>query len=342
MNTLATFDNDATEKIRQALTAKHAQLAQHHLPTSHRSSTARNYDSGIVALGQFMTAQAAALPTRSILELWRDAMLNEGKAVSTVNARLSASRKLLRGVADDSTDLTAKMVLRDWSNVSDAKAIAVSAADKMEADFGRRLTLNSLQGMINSIPTDNLKGLRDRALIAVMAGCGLRVGEAVKLTMRELFGTVNEKGQRGVLVKNGKHNKRRVVVMGAESSWVINAVEAYTGALGLSVLEHPDAPIFRGIKRVQAGGYVSTAKRLSERGAQRAVETYVAEYEGNMVSVNAHDLRRSYAKISKMSGMGWDALRDNMGHSSITITEKYVGRDIDWSQRVPNWTVKIL
>ncbi|MBA3871013.1 MAG: hypothetical protein H0X30_17865 [Anaerolineae bacterium] len=58
-------------------------------------------------------------------------------------------------------------------------------------------------------------------------------------------------------------------------------------------------------------------------------------------NVACHDLRRTYAKISKQRGMSWEALLANMGHSSVTITEAYVGKDVDWSERVPNWKIEI-
>ena len=60
-----------------------------------------------------------------------------------------------------------------------------------------------------------------------------------------------------------------------------------------------------------------------------------------MVYITCHDLRRTYAKISKQSGMTWEALRANMGHSSVMITEAYVGKDMDWLERVPNWKIDI-
>ena len=71
------------------------------------------------------------------------------------------------------------------------------------------------------------------------------------------------------------------------------------------------------------------------------MDTYTAHWQGQTVSVTCHDLRRTYAKICKQSGMSWEALRANMGHSSVTITEKYVGLDVDWSERIPNWTIKL-
>jgi hypothetical protein len=39
--------------------------------------------------------------------------------------------------------------------------------------------------------------------------------------------------------------------------------------------------------------------------------------------------------------MSWDALREQMGHSSVKITEKYVGLEVDWSERKPGWSLDL-
>lgn len=341
LSALTTFDPTTTDTLRDALAQKHIQLAQHHLPTSERTYTARNYDSAIKGLGAFMAQHNHRLPTRSVLEQWRDTMQHQGYAVKTINSKLAAARKMLRGVADDITDLQVKMVLRDWANVPDAKPITTSEDDKTSVDYGTRLTLPELQKLIEAIDTSTLKGVRDRAIIALMAGAGLRVSEVVSLTMRDMFLTDNEHGQRGIKVQDGKHHKTRVVVLNGWNSWVIDAVEAYAGALGKYPIEKPDALIFEGVRRVKGGKYASTGKPLSKRGAQRAVEAYQVEHSGQVIDIAAHDLRRTYAKLCKQHGMSWEALRANMGHSSVTITENYVGHEVDWSERVPNWSIKL-
>lgn len=342
---LTTFDQSTTDRISELLKAQHVRLAQ--LDMSTRSLTAKNYDSAIRQLGVFLSGNGYALPTKTALEHWREAMLQAGASVSTVNARLAASRKLLRGVAGDVTDLTVKTVLRDWAEVADAKKTRLAAADKIEADYGRRFTLEAVQSLIQSIDTGNLKGLRDRALIAVMVGCGLRVSEVANLTMADTFGIQNEDGQRGIRVTNGKHHKSRVVVLSGWNSWVLRAVKAYTDAIGLSLLEHADGRVFRGVRIVARGenrqgtAYVSAGDSITSRNIEGAVSAYTADYDGQPVAITCHDLRRSYAKICKSAGMSWEALRDNMGHSSVSITEAYVGRDVDWSERVPNWTITL-
>lgn len=102
------------------------------------------------------------------------------------------------------------------------------------------------------------------------------------------------------------------------------------------------------MKRGKMGGdtrqgetYTSAGESVTTRNIETAMETYTASYQNSIVNVTCHDLSRTYAKISKQSGMSWEALRANMGHSSVSITEKYVGLDVDWSERVPNCTIKL-
>jgi len=330
------------EHIRGQLIARHEQIGQLNRPTAERTITARNYDSSIRALGEYLQANGETVPTKRVLEQWRDDM-RDGRiqsargpyATKTINARLSAVRKLLNGVADDVTDIQTKLVLRDWATVEDAKA--TTKQDLTESDYGRRLTLDALAALVNAPDTSTIKGIRDRAIIALMGGAGLRVSEVVKLTVADALHATSKDGQRAILIRKGKHNKQRMVILNSWNSWVIQAVEAYTNALGLI---DPDALIFRGVNRV-AGGHRDNGKPLSKRGAIRAVQAYEASYNGERVTVASHDLRRTYAKLCKDNGMSWEALRANMGHSSVMITERYVGKDVDTIERVPNWTIQL-
>lgn len=313
---LTTIDHALVDNL---LHEAHTRLAQHDLPTSKRSSKAKNYDSAIRGLKEYMVTYGKPLPSRLVLEGWRDAMLSADKSVRTVNARLSAVRQLLHLVADETTNMELKLVIRDWLKIPIVKEI--KKQDAIEQDYGVRLTLPQLATILNSIPVDTERGLRDRALVALMSGCGLRVSEACALTMRDIFLTANKAGERGINVRRGKHDKQRVVVVD-QNSWVFAAVQAYTDYLELEMLSTPDHLIFKG-----AGD-----KPISTRTAERAVEQH---------GINAHDLRRTYAKLCRERGMSWDALRENMGHSSVQVTEAYVGKDVDWSDRVPEWSVRL-
>jgi site-specific recombinase XerD len=82
--------------------------------------------------------------------------------------------------------------------------------------------------MLNAPATATWKGLRDRAILAVLIGCGLRRAEAAGLR----FDHVQQRDGRWVLVDLiGKRNKVRSVPM---PSWAKAAIDAYASVAGLS------------------------------------------------------------------------------------------------------------
>jgi site-specific recombinase XerD len=150
-------------------------------------------------------------------------------------------------------------------------------------------------------------------VIALMAGAGLRVGEVAALTIGNALGVTNARGQRAVRVHDSKGRKSRMVVLGGWNSWVIAAVTRYVECTGRPAGERSESHLIEGLRRVKGGGYASTSKPLSKRGVQRAVEGYTVERHGETLALAAHDLRRTYAKLCKVNGMGWEALRANLG-----------------------------
>ncbi|MCS6834398.1 MAG: site-specific integrase [Anaerolineae bacterium] len=338
--TLATLSDDLRQQLRQMLAHKHIQLAQLDRPSSQRSITARNYDSALRALSAYMQQRQASLPTRSLLEQWRDDMQagtgSARYAIGTINARLAAARKLLRGVADDLIDVQLKMALRDWANVADAKDTKIQ--DKTEQDYGVRLSQAEFAAFVRSIPRD-LRGLRDRALVAVLGGAGLRLSEAVKLTLEDVYSALPQGGPHAIRVRRGKHNKSRVVVLGDWDNWVLRSLDEYLQAIGFNPQDHAQRRVFYRLRRLRDGTYRAD-KPLSMRGAHHILQAYSVRHRGKTIRIAPHDLRRTYAKLCRQNGMSWDALRLNMGHSSVKVTENYVGYEIDWRDRKPNWTIE--
>lgn len=340
MSNLIKLDQTTEENLLQILDAHVIRIGQLDRPNDKRTLTARNYHSSLVALGEYMTENSFTLPTRSVLEQWRDDMADglilspkgEPYATSSINARLAAARKLLRQVAADTTDIQLKLVLESWAGVTDAKGITVQ--DYVEDDYGIRLTLPALEKLLNKPDTRTLIGLRDRTLLVVLAGAGLRVSEAVNLKLSDLG--VTEGGIRGIRVRDSKYRKSRVSVVGAWNNWVFDAIQKYTDVLAL---KNEDAVLWA-LERVRGGGHIR-AEPLSIRQAQQIVSSYQADYNGAMVAMSAHHLRRTYAKLCRQSGMEWEAIQMNLGHSSLETTQRYVGKEVDWALRVPSWSVHL-
>lgn len=147
-------------------------------------------------------------------------------------------------------------------------------------------------------------GLRDRAVLLLLYGAGLRVGEALALT-----GAVLPLGD--TLIVTGKRAKTRVVPLLAP---VREAIELYVGASPWGVSR--DLPIFRGAK----GG------PLSADIIRRAVRAARARL-GLGDRTTPHALRHSFATHLLGRGADLRSLQELLGHASLSSTQVYTGVD---------------
>jgi len=147
-------------------------------------------------------------------------------------------------------------------------------------------------------------GLRDKAVLLLLYGAGLRVGEAMALT-----GAVLPLGE--TLIVTGKRAKTRVVPLLAP---VREAIETYLGASPWGVSR--DLPIFRGAK----GG------PLSADIVRRAVRAARARL-GLSDRTTPHALRHSFATHLLGRGADLRSLQELLGHASLSSTQVYTGVD---------------
>jgi integrase/recombinase XerC len=147
-------------------------------------------------------------------------------------------------------------------------------------------------------------GLRDRAVLLLLYGAGLRVGEAVTLT-----GAALPLGD--TLVVTGKRAKTRIVPLLAP---VRDAIQLYCDACPWGVAR--DLPLFRGAK----GG------ALSPDIIRRAVRAARARL-GLGDRTTPHALRHSFATHLLGRGADLRALQELLGHASLSSTQVYTGVD---------------
>jgi integrase len=87
---------------------------------------------------------------------------------------------------------------------------------------GNWLSLDQAQRLLDAPDSSTRKGLRDRAIFAVLLGCGLRRSEVAALTMRHIQ---QREGRWCIIDLVGKHGRIRTVPMPA---WVKSAVDTWT------------------------------------------------------------------------------------------------------------------
>jgi site-specific recombinase XerD len=235
--------------------------------------------------------------TKATVQAYRAELEAQRLAPSSINQRLSAIRKLALEAADNG--LMAPELAAGISRVKGAKRLGVRT--------GNELNKEQAEALINSPDTSTLKGKRDRALLTLLIGCGLRRGEVAGLTLDR---TQQREGRWVIVDLVGKHGRVRSVPM---PSWAKVAIDAWTGAAGIEA-----GRLFRGVNK----GDHLTGETLTAQGVLRCVQKY-ADQIG--VQISPHDLRRTYAKLAHKGRAALEQIQLSLGHASITTTERYLG-----------------
>ena len=142
---------------------------------------------------------------------------------------------------------------------------------------------------------------RDAALFTLLYGCGLRIGEALALDVRDV-----PRGQPATLRVMGKGGKERIVP-------VLPAVcEALAAWLSLHPDRQADSPMFVGAR----GG------RLDAAVAQRALRSF-RRLHGLPEHATPHALRHSFATHLLAGGADLRSIQDLLGHASLSTTQRY-------------------
>lgn len=248
---------------------------------------------------------------KATVNRYRAVLLEDGKSAASVNLALSAIRKLAAEAADNG-----------YLDPARAAGITrVRGVSRRGVRTGNWLTRAQAQQLINTPDTATLKGLRDRAVLALMIGAGLRRAEVARLT----WGDVQLREARWVLVDLvGKGNRVRTVPI---PSWAKVALDAWGTATAAQLGEAP-AGAQRVFVPVNKGGSVD-GDSLTPQAVYNLVALHAAAAG---LDVAAHDLRRTFAKLAHKGGAALDQIQLTLGHSSIRTTEQYLGVEQNLTQ----------
>lgn len=170
------------------------------------------------------------------------------------------------------------------------------------------LTVDEIDGMIASIDTADSLGRRNRCMLEVMYGCGLRVSETVNLEINRV--NLNEE----YLTVTGKGNKERLVPMSPVS---VELVKGY-------LLERGENGVRRGDENILF------LNRTGGRLTRQMVFTIVrrlASGAGIARTISPHTLRHSFATHLLEGGANLRAIQQMLGHASLGTTEIYLHLD---------------
>lgn len=187
-----------------------------------------------------------------------------------------------------------------------------SPADELATPKARRglptfLTVDGAKAVVESPDGSTAEGLRDRAILELLYGSGLRVSELAGLDMGAL-----DLADRSARVL-GKGKKERLVPLGSAS---VAALHAYLGVRGR--LAHP-----------RTGAVHPTALFLSARGLRLGVRRIqeMVSHHGNLGAgrpdLHPHALRHTCATHLMGGGADLRVIQEILGHSSLSTTQRY-------------------
>jgi integrase/recombinase XerD len=251
--------------------------------------------------------------TKATVSAWRVSLEARGLGSSSIIIRMSAIRKLAAEAADNG--LLAPELAAGISRVKSAKTQGIRT--------GNWLSQKQAQALLSAPDIATLRGLRDRAILAVLLGCGLRRSEVAALT----FGHLQQRDGRWCIVDLvGKHGRVRTAPM---STWVKVAIDAWSLPAGVA-----DGRVFRSVNRAD--------RVIGEGLGEKVVWQLIKPYAGaaGVPGIAPHDLRRTCAKLCRAGGGELEQIQLLLGHASVQTTERYLGTKQDLVH-APNDAIKL-
>lgn len=180
---------------------------------------------------------------------------------------------------------------------------------RLEQHLPEVLSVEEIDRMIECIDTAGVTGLRNRAIIETLYGCGLRVSELVNMEL------TNIDFQEQILLVRGKGRKERLVPMSPTSLQAINVYMASERAL-LDVKHGEEGFVFLNVR-----GRRMTRQMVFIMLRQAAADAGITH------TISPHTLRHSFATHLLEGGANLRAIQQMLGHESLATTEIYLHLD---------------
>ncbi|MGZ3342589.1 MAG: tyrosine recombinase XerC, partial [Reyranella sp.] len=229
------------------------------------------------------------------------------------------AERACQGLARTSTARAFSSV-RSFFNFLDKRGLAHNASigaiqtPKLPHSIPKALSERDMEDLLDAPSEQERAGwldLRDTAILLLLYGAGLRIGEALGLTKATVEGLL--KAGNDTLSVTGKGNKTRLILLLPQG---LEALKAYRDACPYMAALGPGEAFFVGAR----GGPLDPAivqKRIRE----------IRRGLGLAESVTPHALRHSFA--THLLGAGGDlrAIQQLLGHASLSTTQRYT--DVD-------------
>jgi integrase/recombinase XerD len=266
--------------------------------------TQEAYERDLQRFAEYAESKGIGTPADITAKLLREYVYflkDLGLSPSSIRRNVSAVRSYFRFLVGDG------VVVRDPSERLETP--------KKWRTLPEVLSIDEVKRLLASPTLDDNLVFRDRALLELAYGAGLRVSEWITLGVRDLM------LEDGLIRVLGKGSKERLVPIGRSA---IGAVAVYLRELRPKI-EHGEG---KGILLLNARG-----KPLTRMGAWKILRGHV-DRAGITKHVSPHTLRHSFATHLLEGGADLRAVQEMLGHVDIATTQIYTHVDREYLRRV--------
>ncbi|MFC4701100.1 tyrosine recombinase XerC [Glaciecola siphonariae] len=244
------------------------------------------------------------LGIRSMLELsdWRELGIEQCKRVLHLGHQ--------RGLSARSINLQLTVLRNFCQFLVKQKHLASNPAKnvhsvKQNKPLPKQLNVDEM-GMLLEFKRDDFIGLRDKAMLELMYGCGLRLSELTSLNLHD----IEEHSQQGQTLRvSGKGNKQRMIPVGRKAAQALGAyLKLRTQYSGLD----DDNALFLSKQK----------RRLSNRQVANRLEHW-AKQQTLYQQISPHTLRHSFATHVLESSNDLRGVQELLGHANLSTTQVY-------------------
>ena len=251
--------------------------------------TLRNYRADLLEFLAYFSPPGMGPPALAAIDLlslreWLAHLYDREQKPATIRRKLASLRSLFRFLSRE------HRIARD-----PARLLRLPKMPKTLPDVPNTEVTNALVDGSSREDLERPFPVRDRLLLELLYGCGLRVSEAVGLNWEDF-----DRSERWIRVR-GKGRKERQVPYGSKSAAALAAyLDVQEGAVFLNHL----------------------GTRLTDRGARNIVKFY-ATYVAGDSSIHPHTLRHAFATDLLSHGADLRAIQELLGHARLATTQKY-------------------
>lgn len=216
-------------------------------------------------------------------------LIKNGLSSSSVSRTLSSLRGFFQ-----------YLIINGFCDSNPAKAIH---NDKIEKKELMVLTSKEIETLLSQPDVNDIKGIRDKAMLEILYATGIRVSELIDLEIDDVNINLS-------FIRCGREEKERFIPI---YPIAVKAVSAYLDkARKLLVTDHGEKALFVNV----------TGEKMTRQGFWKILKTYVKSAEINK-AITPHTLRHSFAAHLLENGADIHDIQLILGHSDIASTQRY-------------------